>query len=411
MSTFLVIVGLLIVGALLLLVPPLFGAGVRRMAQEDVGAYQARTALAVLREQLKDLDAEHAAGRISDADYAKTREELETRALDEGEAQSSALALKPAKAWGIAMAVLVPLVAGVVYLKTGTLAAIDPANTVAQAPGEQQVTQAQVEQMVAGLAERLKKSPDDPQGWFMLARSYNAMGRFAEAADAYKELARLVPEESQVYADWADALAASNNRDLSGEPAKLIAKALALDPQNVKALALSGSVAFQMQDYAKASSEWEKILAVLPPDNELAQSIRGGINEARQRANLPPLAMPEPGAAGAGVSIKGELTLAPELADKAKPSDVVFIFVRPIGGGMPFAILRQTVADLPIRFDFDGVPSMAGNRPIPAEVTIGARISKSGTAGAGAGDLEAAPMTVAPDATGVKLVLKTERAS
>lgn len=411
MSTFFVIVGLLLVGALLLLVPPLFGAGLRRMADEDVGAYQARTALAVLREQLADLEAEHAAGRIADADYAKTREELEARALDEGEAESAALAVKPARGWGIAMVVLVPLVAGFVYLETGNFAGLDPANTVARSPGDVQVTEAQVEEMVAGLAARLKDSPDDAEGWFMLARSYNAMGRFSESADAYKELARLLPDESQVYADWADALAAANNRELGGEPARLIAKALELDPRNIKALALSGSVAFQKQDYAKASSEWEKILAVLPPENELAQSIRGGINEARQRANMPPLALPEPVAAGAGVAIKGELSLAPELADKARPDDVVFVFVRPVAGGMPFAILRQTVADLPLKFDFEGVPSMAGNRPIPAEVAIGARISKSGSAGAGAGDLEAAPVNVAPDASGVNLVLNAERAS
>lgn len=411
MTTFLVVVALLIVGALLLLVPPLFGAGIRRMADEDAGAYQARTALAVLREQLKDLEAEHAEGRIAEADYLRTREELEARALDEGDAESAALAVKPARAWGIAMVVLVPLVAGFVYLETGTVAGIDPANTVARSPGEQQVTQEQVEQMVTGLAERLKASPDDPEGWFMLARSYNAMGRFAEAANAYKELARLIPEESQVYADWADALAASNNRDLAGEPSRLIAKALELDPQNIKALALSGSAAFQSQDYSRASSEWEKILVLLPPDNELAQSIQGGINEARQRANMPPLAMPTPVAGGAGVSIKGEVSLSPELAGKAKPDDVVFIFVRPVGGGMPFSILRHSVAELPIQFDFDGVPSMAGNRPIPAEVAIGARISKSGNAGAGAGDLEAAPMTVAPDAADVKLILDTERTS
>jgi len=44
-------------------------------------------------------------------------------------------------------------------------------------------------------------------------------------------------------------------------------------------------------------------------------------------------------------------------------------------------------------------------------VAIGARISKSGKAGAGAGDLEAAPATVAPDASGIKLVLDRERTS
>ena len=70
MTTFIVVAALLVASALVLLVPPLFGAGVRRMANEDAGAYQARTALAVLREQLVELEAEHKAERISDADYS-----------------------------------------------------------------------------------------------------------------------------------------------------------------------------------------------------------------------------------------------------------------------------------------------------------------------------------------------------
>lgn len=409
MTPFIVIAALLLVGALALLVPPLFGAGVRRMANEDVGAYQARTALAVLREQLKDLEAERAAGRLSEDEYQRTREELETRALEEGEATSAALTVRPARRWGVAVLVAVPLVAALIYHETGNVDGLDPQRVAAVPAGEGQVTQAQVEEMLAGLSAKLKEQPDDPQGWFMLARSYNVLGRYEEAAQAYAELARLVPDEAQVYADWADVTAAANNRDLSGEPARLIAKALSLDPNNVKALALSGSVAFQQQDYATASSEWEKILALLPPENELAGSIRQGIAEARERGNLPPLATPDPAASAAGITISGELSLSEALVAKASPDDVVFIFVRPVGGGMPFAILRHTVAELPLSFDFDGVPSMAGNRPIPAEVAIGARISKSGMAGAGAGDLESALVNVAPDAKGVSLTLETER--
>ena len=63
-----------------------------------------------------------------------------------------------------------------------------------------------------------------------------------------------------------------------------------LSAMMAQALALSGSVAFQKSDFARASSEWERILVLLPPENELAQSIRQGIAEARQRGNLPPLA-------------------------------------------------------------------------------------------------------------------------
>jgi cytochrome c-type biogenesis protein CcmH len=408
MTTFIVVAALLVACALVLLVPPLFGAGMRRMAKEDAGAYQARTALAVLREQLVELEAEHKAERISDADYARTREELEKRALDEGEADSTAMALKPARALGIALMVLVPALAALVYWQTGTPAGLDPANVVAQAEPRGPVTQDQIEAMVSGLAERLKQDPGNPEGWFMLARSYNALGRFSEAAQAYGKLAELVPDEAQVFADWADALAASNGRNLTGEPEKLIAKALELDPNNVKALALSGSVAFQKSDFARASSEWERILVLLPPENELAQSIRQGIAEARQRGNLPPLAELPAAATGAGVTLSGELSLAPALAAKAQPGDTVFIFVRPVGGGMPFAVLRRTVADLPVKFDFNGVPSMAGNRPIPAEVSIGARVSKSGSPGGAPGDLEAAAVTVKPDASGINLVLDSE---
>ena len=411
MTVFIAIAALLIVGALLMVVPPLFGVGVRRIAQEDAGTVQAKTALGVLREQLADLDAEHAAGRVSAADYQRTREELERRALDEGEATSITLAAQPARAWGIAVAVLVPALAAAVYFATGTPDGLDPVK-VAGNDGHQ-VTQAQVEEMVATLAERLKAEPENPEGWFMLARSYNAMGRFKDAAAAYGELAKRVPDEAQVYADWADALAAANGRALVGEPAKLIDKALSLDPDNIKALALSGSAAFQAGDYAIAVTRWERIVALLPADNELAASIRGGIAEARTRGNLPPMAAAAPAAAatGSGLSLAGAVTLSPALAAKAAPDDVVFIYVRPVEGGMPFAILRRTVADLPLQFDFTGVPSMAGDRPIPAEVAIGARISKSGNAGARPGDLEGAPLTVKPDAKRIDIVVDSERSS
>lgn len=301
------------------------------------------------------------------------------------------------------------MLAAVIYVEIGTPEGLDP--TPAGGGDTHEVTQAQVEEMVATLAERLKQDPENAEGWFMLARSYNAMGRFTEAAAAYGELAKRMPDESQVYADWADALAAANNRSLAGEPARLIEKALSLDPDNIKALALSGSAAFQASDFAKAAAQWERMLTQLPADSELAASIRQGIAEARQQAGMAPMTeapAPASAAAGTGITLSGTVALAPAMADKASPTDVVFIYVRPEGGGMPFAIVRKTVADLPVSFDFAGVPSMAGERPIPAKVEIGARISKSGNAGARPGDLDSLVLAVPPDAAGVNLLIETE---
>ncbi len=421
MTSFMVFAGLLVVAALLMVVAPLFRTASSAQLDDDANALQTKTALAVLREQLAELDADIASGDLSQADYQRSREELERRALEEGQTRSGTLVGKPARAWGIATAVLIPLLAGVIYFEIGSLDGLDPT----QVAGEDthQVTPEQVEEMVATLAERLKQDPENAEGWFMLARSYSAMGRFSDAALAYGELAKRMPDEAQVYADWADALAAGNNRSLIGEPSRLIDKALSLEPDNIKALALSGSAAFQASDFAKAAAQWERMLAQLPADSELAGSIREGIAEARQKADMAPLAAAPMAAAaapmaqaepmatsGAGIALSGTVALSPALAEKANAEDVVFVYVRPEGGGMPFAILRKTVADLPLQFDFAGVPSMAGDRPIPAKVEIGARISKSGNAGARPGDLDSGVLAVPPDASGVNLLIETELA-
>ncbi|TVO58673.1 c-type cytochrome biogenesis protein CcmI [Denitromonas halophila] len=408
MTSFIVFAVLLVVAALLMVVVPLFRNASGAQLDDDANALQTKTALSVLREQLAELDADVAAGDMSQSDYQRTRDELERRALEEGETRSGTLSGKPARGWGMATALLIPLLAGVIYLDIGSLDGLDPT----QVGGEDthQVTQEQVEEMVATLAERLKQDPENAEGWFMLARSYSAMGRFADAATAYGELAKRMPDEAQVYADWADALAAGNNRSLVGEPSRLIDKALSLEPDNIKALALSGSAAFQASDFAKAAAQWERMLAQLPAESELATSIRQGIAEARQKAGMAPAAAAPAVAPGAGISLAGTVALSPALIEKAKADDVVFIYVRPEGGGMPFAILRKTVADLPVQFDFAGVPSMAGDRPIPATVEIGARVSKSGNAGARPGDLDSSVLAVPPDASGVNLLIETELA-
>ena len=75
-------------------------------------------------------------------------------------------------------------------------------------------------------------------------------------------LARRTPG---LMADLADALAAQNNGELTGEPTQLVQRALAIDPGNLKALALSGSAAFDRRDYATAVRQWEQVAARCRP--------------------------------------------------------------------------------------------------------------------------------------------------
>lgn len=147
-----------------------------------------------------------------------------------------------------------------------------------------QVGPAQIQAMVSRLAQRLQSQPNDPEGWRMLARSYETLGRFPEAVQAYQRLLALRVPDPDLLTDYAVTLGMSENHTLVGEPEKLIAQALKLNPNHVQALALAGSAAFERRDYARAISQWEKIVALLPPDAEVRHTIELNIDKARSLA-------------------------------------------------------------------------------------------------------------------------------
>lgn len=412
MIAFAVFAALLVVGALLLVLPPLLRPG--RGGASAGMPRQSETALAVLREQLAELDAERAAGRLDDAEYKRTREELERRALDEGQGGDGAADRRSAPRWAVAVGVGLPLGALVLYLVLGSPAGLDPTKVAGEAPA---MSRAQIEKMVGELATRMKAEPDNAEGWTMLARSYLVLGKYADAVAAYEHLSTLKPDSADVYADWADAVAATAGH-VTPEAERLAQRALTIAPNHFKALALAGTGAYEREDYKQAATLWERILAQVSPDDKAADTLRASIDEARTKAGLPPLPAAQAGgaeegggksAASAPLTVRGEVRLDPSLAAKASADDTVFVFVRAPGSRMPLAGMRLTVAQLPAKFDFAGVPLLAQGAPVPAQVVIGARVSKSGNAMPAAGDLEGFSAPVATDAAGVAVVIDRVR--
>ena len=272
----------------------------------------------------------------------------------------------------------------------------------------------QIAAMVAKLEQRMKDQPDDAEGWSMLGRSYSAMGRYPEAVTAFKRVAALKPKDAQALADQADALAMAAGRKLAGEPAQLIARALELDPKNLKALALAGTIAFDANDYAKAAQLWTTAVAVAEPGSELERNLQSGVAEARSRAGLPaaPVAAASaPATTAAGATLAGQVQIAAALKAKAAPEDTLFVFARAVDGPrVPLAILRKQVKDLPLTFTLD--ESMAMNPAMSLstakQVIVGARISKSGNAIAQPGDLQGFSQAVAVGASGLKIEIAEE---
>ncbi|SIR27235.1 cytochrome c-type biogenesis protein CcmH [Aromatoleum tolulyticum] len=423
MTVFLILATLLVAGALLLVIPPMLGTGAK--AREHAARQeQARTVLIVLREQLAELEADHAAGRLAEADYKRSREELEQRALTEAGTAEAGVDAAPARGWALGVVFAVPVLAVAVYLLLGTPEGLDPASAKPAPEAGHQITPEQMQAMVGQLADRLEREPGDVQGWMMLGRSYAVMQNFQGAVATWNRIGTNIPDHPDILADWADLLAGAAGRKFEGDPDRLITRALELAPNHVKALALSGTSAFVRHDYATASAQWEKILATMQPGDGAYSSILASINEARAKGGMAVLSLPagaqvagmggpaarEEGAqtSSAPLTLRGRLTLAPELAQQANSDATVFVFARPPQGGMPLAALRVRAGDLPIEFDFRNAQRMSQG-PLPEQIAVGARLSKGGNATAAAGDLESQTVLAAPDAQGVSIVIDRVR--
>ncbi len=388
MILFWAIGGALAVLALVLVLRPLLA---RRAA---AGISRKAANIAIYRDQSLELDADLAAGKLAPADHERARSELESRLLQDVDAAQEPAPQRGGRGIAVLVGVAVPAIALGLYLLVGNPRAVDPsANPDA-------VAAKQIEGMVERLAARLRENPDDVDGWKMLGRSYAVLGRFPEAVGAYAKAAVRAPRDAQLLADFADALAMARGQNLEGEPQQLIQRALQIDPKNLKALALAGTVAFDRKEFKAAADYWQRMLPLVPAESEDARSIRENVAQARKLAGAAPAAS-HPG-------VRGTVRVSPKLKDKLAPGDTVYLYARAAGGpAMPLAVLRRSARDLPLDYVLDDSMAMATAMSISAHprVVITARVSRSGNAKAEPGDLQGASKPVANDAKGVVVVI------
>ncbi|HZE61555.1 MAG TPA: c-type cytochrome biogenesis protein CcmI [Burkholderiales bacterium] len=383
MIAFGLIAALFAAAALAYMLRPLFrGQHGQTLKASDANA-------AIYKDQLRELDAELAAGTLTPEDHSRARLELEARLLEDVPAVEVERAPVRGRRSALAVGIAVPLVAVAVYFLTGTPRALGPQAL--------EPTAAQIDAMVARLAAKLRENPDDTDGWKLLGRSYMVLGHFPEAVEAYAKAAQRSPRDAQLLTDFADALAMARGQKMEGEPERLVERALEVDPQNLKALALAGTAAYERQDYARAAQLWGRMLPLVPADSDDARMIAGNVNEAKKLAGIGP----HPG-------VRGSVSLAPNLKKEVKPDDLVYIFARAAEGPpMPLAVLRAKAGDLPLSFALNDSMAMAQGLTVSTspKIVVTARVSKSGNAKPSPGDLQGASAPVANDAAGVKVLI------
>lgn len=373
--------------------------------------------LEILRDQINEMDVDLKNGLLSADLHEQGKSELQSRVLEEvGDATSDAVETVHSryKILAVVLSVLLPVFAVGVYTQVGNL---DAFSDRAAHAGMSDIGAVGGSASISALEQKVEANPADGESLLLLARAYMEAERFADSAKAYENLTQYISDEAWIWADYADALAMAQNQSLRGKPTDLINKALSIDADSMKGLALAGSAGMERGDFAAAIKHWERLRSLLPADSEDAKMIESGLAEARQLMShikggkkaptaLEQIAPPAQAAASGKERITGKVTLSDSLKGKYSPDDTVFVLARAAEGPkMPLAILRKQVRDLPLTFELDDSMAMQPQMKLSGfdKVVVIARISKSGTAQPEAGDAQGLSQPMSPGAKGVNL--------
>lgn len=426
MTAFWVISGILIVTALLFVIPTLLRSKDARLKNLEHDAVN----ISVYRDQIAELDRDLENDILSREQYDKSKQELQQRMLQDVTGNEKTVIQSDKKFQNTALATVItlvlPLAAVFLYLNIGDTRGLLPQAQLTSATqmnrggggGAPDMGGHDFSAALENLVARLSSNPEDVEGWLMLARTYTAMERYAEASNTFAKLVELVPNNPQILSDYARTLGLKNQGTLAGKPTELLYQALEIDPEYPPALALAGHAEFEQERYGQASAHWEKLLATLPGDSPLAKSVKDSIAEAKllglgggkaEKATESQVAAAAPSAPSMemnkqpvknntaeatkpdSLSVSGRVSIKTELAEKVSGSETLFIYARAkTGPKMPLAILRLNAGDLPTSFRLTDDMAMTPTMKMSSfpEVVIEARVSKSGQAVPASGDLQ-----------------------
>jgi len=338
---------------------------------------------ALYRDRVAELDREAGGGQLDQEIRAEVEEELGANLLDEyqqAKAQADAMAAAEAATPGggrrtavLAVALLVPVLAALVYWSVGEPAAPQIAGAAEVLRLDPQHDRVRIERWRDRLEARVAASPGDGQSWFLLGVARLQLGSFGPAADAFASAAERTGSDPNLELYWLQARYLAAGGSLDERSRAIAARLLEARPNHPLVLEMFAIDAYRGGDYRQAVEYLNRALG-----NDLAraqtEALLAGLAQARSR--MEPLEPSVDVAVSAPADAPREATL--------------FVIARPPGGGMPYAVVRRPARLLPLEVRLDDTVSMTDARPLSAaeafEVVV--RLSRSGTAAPAPGDWE-----------------------
>jgi cytochrome c-type biogenesis protein CcmI len=361
-----------------------------------------------------ELDRELEEGVVSAGDHARLVTELQRAFLRDMEELSS-LQVKTSTRRSLALPIvalaLIPVVSSVLYQRWGAaqdLALPGLIQAVREATDEDSQRSA-IEAVIAELQERFERKPEDLQSAYMLGIYYLQLERNAEAASVFERMARDMPpsqDRATVLGQWAQAEYLLADAQITDKVQRLIDEALDLNPNENSVLTILAFDALGRQDLVGAIGYWQRQLAATNPNSQQAQILRQRI--AAVEAYLPEEQRPSRQAAASGSTITLVVDLDPQFKDQLDEYKSLFVYVRNPAMQMPIVAQNIPVPEFPVTLTLSDADSMMGMTlaSVP-ELLAGARLSRSGEALRGAGDLmvESAPFKLAEQEAPLNLTI------
>ena len=386
-ETLLIPLMLIVLAVFFLLSPVMMNRSLQRSSRSGVN-------IEFFKSRLSELESDRARGILDDDEFEQLKIELERRLLDEADSGHTAPSahVKTSFKTAIMLALLIPIVAVVVYQQTGAKADWDIAQTLKNmrlktADGE--AAETDVKQLIRQVEERLEQRPDNGSYLMLLANQQMGLRNYPAAAAAYQRLRTIYPDDASVLAQYAQAMYLSSDRTLTTKVTDMAELALRQDPQQPTVLSMLGMAHFEQGDYQRAIDYWQRLLPSLGPVSPNRKIIMAGIEQAKSRLGSSDTTSIDRPDVIKNASI--QLLVSIDEGIIASSDSVVFVFARSASGPrMPLAVAKLTVADLPVILTLDDSMAMAPglNLSSQKEIEVVARIAKNGIANPGPGDIE-----------------------
>lgn len=151
-----------------------------------------------------------------------------------------------------------------------------PAQPLASRP-ELAAQNISLEDAIHQIEARLAQAPDDLRGWTVIAPAYLELGRFADAANAYRQIMALSEATPELQTNLAEALLLEAGDAGSAEAMAQLRAAADGDPSHIRSRLYLAAESMRMEEYETAAAYWREAIALANGDEAWLSAAQQGL--------------------------------------------------------------------------------------------------------------------------------------